>query len=79
MKYTLTIIYFLFSQAQNETDEIRKSVSDALMILEVFEDPNDKKIELERISKIVKVIDSVIMQGYFLVIKPRRHRDNFLA
>nr|XP_012225025.1 PREDICTED: endothelin-converting enzyme 1-like isoform X2 [Linepithema humile] len=50
---------------QDEKDEIRKSVSDALVILKVFENLNDTNLELERINKTINVIDSVIMQGYF--------------
>jgi len=39
------------------------------MILQIFKDLNNNNLELERINKTVDVIDSVIMQGYFSVIK----------
>lgn len=64
-----------YSFLQNDTREFMSSIKEALIELNVFKGLNNSYLERERnmeseyIDKTVHVINSVIMQGYFSVIK----------
>lgn len=46
-----------------------RSIKEALIMLNVFKNLNDSYLELENIEKTIHVINTVLIQGFFSVIK----------
>lgn len=66
-----TSAFWLF--LQKDTGKLVRSVKEALISLDVFKSINDRyldrSLQFEHINKTVRVIDSVILRGYFSVIQ----------
>lgn len=54
---------------QSDTREFMRSIKETLTVLNVFKSLNDSYLELENIERTIHVINTVLMQGYFSVIK----------